>query len=77
MNDTEHTPEAILLIDESGDEHYYCLADHFGADAGIMTATLPAGVLRIMLIGIAALNGDWIIGETDYRFVYDFERDRQ
>jgi len=77
MNDEAPMPEGILVIDESGEEHYYCLADHFGCDAGIMHATLCPRVVRLLLVGIAALDGDWIIRETDYRFVYDFERDRR
>jgi len=77
MNDEKPTPEGILLIDESGEEHHYCLADHFGADAGIMQATLDPAVVRLLLLGIAAFDGDWIIRETKYRFIYDFERDRR
>jgi hypothetical protein len=48
----------------------YTLVDYFGSkEAGRIIEQNPPHVIRVLLVGIASLNG-WDMSDTDYEFVY-------
>lgn len=68
----DECPRFIEIIDpEHTEPCRYALADHLrGSDAAAIRQCMVPAAVRLMLIGIASVNG-WDMSDTEYRFVYD------